>query len=944
MTQRPQTRSIFVSYAHADSKEMAERLYQDLFKRGNDVWIDFSRTEGGVSWSGAIEDAIDTIDVVLVLMSKAAFRSSICRAEQLRAIRKNKPIVLVLVHSDADRPLYLEELHYIDFSKSEQYPARLNQLIEDIAKAQARTVNSVDIQYKRIEHGLNEAKVIGIQKAQERLSTAAKSVVGQRLQDMSINFLDRENELHSIEHALLKDSIRIINIIGRRGIGKTALASKVMLELETEHLPYSGNPFSNKGVIYMSAQTNNLSLQHLFLSFAELLGGERKRDIHEIWSDATLQPFEKMQTLLELLGGERYIVLLDNLENDLDENGVVSELNMKAFFDALLTIPNALSIITTSRTALQLPPDYLHFKSDIIINSGLSTNNSIKFLRNLDFSGVYGVSDKSDEELSQIAKALYGIPRAMQILVSILCNDPFADLDELLKGIFRNVSIVEKLVDESYRRLDTNSKHIVEAIAVFQKPIPLNAIDYVLEPFSPGLNTTQIIRLLIQTHLVYMDRKKKSVFLHPIDLDYIYSQIPDEGDFSIKVLEKRVAAYYRNIRLPSTHWNSIEDLEPQLAEFDHLIMAGEIDEAARLLDEIDKDYLFWWGYALEVLERRLQLVGKISDRALLVENLSRLAEAYRSLGDYPQAITNYEAAITIARESNDEANLVVWLTSLGHVQQNASRYDEALQTQLEALELVRKLNNRQIECTCLDRIGVIYRSMGLRNAFKYFEEALLLAKALNRTRDIGGILENIGIAHYRFGEASKAVEYLNEALVYARKANDQNAEARALTNLSYAYTLSNLYKEALEVGRRANELSQQRSFKRLIGFSFEYLGRAFIGLEQYGEAITHLEQSLDIARKIKNASGEMQALAGLGVAALQMRKMDAVTQYLLGALQIAEKLSSNPMLGECHMLLGDYYNQVGEFSRAKYYYQRAVDIYEKMEMPTIVELLKSKMS
>lgn len=125
---------IFISYAREDSREIARRLYHDLTASGYDAWIDLSEIEAGAIWSRDIEDAIESAEIVLALMSAGSYVSDICRAEQQRAIRKEKRLIPALVQADADRPIYMENRNYIDFSGD--YNHALRQLFDALSGGQ----------------------------------------------------------------------------------------------------------------------------------------------------------------------------------------------------------------------------------------------------------------------------------------------------------------------------------------------------------------------------------------------------------------------------------------------------------------------------------------------------------------------------------------------------------------------------------------------------------------------------------------------------------------------------------------------------------------------------------------------------------------------------------------------------------------------------------------
>ena len=89
MIAEPPQHRVFISYARRDAARLASDLQGGL-QPGYEVWLDTARLSGGASWTLGIEKAIDRCDVLLALMTPGSYESDICRAEQLRALRKGK--------------------------------------------------------------------------------------------------------------------------------------------------------------------------------------------------------------------------------------------------------------------------------------------------------------------------------------------------------------------------------------------------------------------------------------------------------------------------------------------------------------------------------------------------------------------------------------------------------------------------------------------------------------------------------------------------------------------------------------------------------------------------------------------------------------------------------------------------------------------------------------
>src|SRR4051812_20335837 len=116
-----ETTKVFISYAHSDGGEIAQRLDKDLRYHGCSVWLDRSHLIAGRTWSKEIENALDDAKVVLAILTPGSYVSEICRAEQLRTLRKGKCVIPLLGDNRTDIPLSLEQKLYLDFSAQAVY-------------------------------------------------------------------------------------------------------------------------------------------------------------------------------------------------------------------------------------------------------------------------------------------------------------------------------------------------------------------------------------------------------------------------------------------------------------------------------------------------------------------------------------------------------------------------------------------------------------------------------------------------------------------------------------------------------------------------------------------------------------------------------------------------------------------------------------------------------
>ncbi|MBZ0280696.1 MAG: TIR domain-containing protein [Anaerolineae bacterium] len=195
----PAPTQIFISYARKDGRELALRLQADLQNAGLSAWLDTNEIDGGASWSSDIEQAIEDCDVTLTLLSRASFISEICRAEQLRALRKGKRVIPLLVQPDADRPLHLEHLNYRDFTDTTQFDEQFVTLLTDIREGKATNLPT---------------------NRQQTPNNAPK---------LPENFVARLEELTALRRAVMGDDtdrkVALTALRGMGGIGKSVMAT-----------------------------------------------------------------------------------------------------------------------------------------------------------------------------------------------------------------------------------------------------------------------------------------------------------------------------------------------------------------------------------------------------------------------------------------------------------------------------------------------------------------------------------------------------------------------------------------------------------------------------------------------------------------------------------------------------------------------------------------------
>ena len=122
---------IFISYSRVD-EAMARRLAASLSDMGADVWIDVEDIPAGMKWSSAIQQGLDSGELLIVVISPESMASRNVEDEWQYYLDHNKPVVPVLL-KPAKVHFQLNRLQYIDFH-TQPYDIAINQLYAELRR------------------------------------------------------------------------------------------------------------------------------------------------------------------------------------------------------------------------------------------------------------------------------------------------------------------------------------------------------------------------------------------------------------------------------------------------------------------------------------------------------------------------------------------------------------------------------------------------------------------------------------------------------------------------------------------------------------------------------------------------------------------------------------------------------------------------------------------
>lgn len=639
----------FLSYSSADGLDLALRLHRGLREGTPPVplWLDKLELRPGPDWDEQVVEALRTCRGLLFMMTADSVSPhSVCKREWSRALSYKKPVVPLLFGSGLEVPFRLQDRQHLDFTQDfdsalarlrdhlrwQESPAGALQLLKDrLAEARRDAARAVDPHQRRRaedEMAWLEARIPEQQHLADDPQKAAGELEG-RIRSGSrgawippgstpsacgvrvVNlppavapayYQGRGAETDLIGQFLRDESRRLLTVVGRGGTGKTVLVCRFLQALQGGRLP-SGEPLDVAAIVYLGGNSSRrLTFAHLFSDLARLLPDEAAAELELLRWDHPLGPEARMAALLAALPRARpIIILLDNFEDVLDTaTQDLRDADFAAALRALLNLPQhpVKVIVTTRLAARQLALVHPARQTRLDLDEGLTSAEARNVLRAMDADGKLGLGSAPEPLIEEACQRTRGYPRALEALFAILSADRCLSLADVLqdgtKGLPENV--VEVLVGEAFSRLDSDTQRAMQALAVYGRPAPSVAVDYLLQPYLPAFKSETVLNLLVNMRLAVKEERRYA--LHSSDRDYALSRVQRgqqadraEGPappFTQFALLQRGADYFQRCRQAGAFQDGKERRASYLAEFDLRYAAHDYETAAAVLAEADQ--------------------------------------------------------------------------------------------------------------------------------------------------------------------------------------------------------------------------------------------------------------------------------------------------------------------------------------------------------------------
>jgi len=684
-------------------------------------------------------------------------------------------------------------------------------------------------------------------------------------------FVGRKKEIRQIRQAINHPQIPAVYVYGLGGVGKTALAAKVIEKVKQDR-----SVEANCVIRCDKIESTFANVVEKLANFISFQGKEGHAQAGQVLKESRIPIDERVSLLNNAIKDYRYLFIFDNFESLFVKQAPCGELKdeeLSRFFSGIFDHNWHSTFVFTCRYQWQL----LSEKSDkgnylkcglpvenllTIHLPGLTQHQTIQHMNNL----AGPLSRLNYKEQSQLLPLIKGHPKTVELLDSYLHK-------HTVSQVFEDESLWDKVIEDIgayfmdglWSDLNKDEQEALGILAVFRTPLAAQDINR-LVPKKAALNK------LTGYSLLQLEGEGRGYVVHPVVSEYVLAKIGKEecqklhqkaSDFYIHRYDDLLksvpaemrtepltvlCAVMRRLRQQGMREQADAMASSLLEIHHHLFEAGEYEQASEIvtaiwgflnmqgLREMAKELLKKsidslessnkyvamgnlanllndegkWQKALDTYQQCLEFFRSIDAKLHMAVAISQQALIYQLRGEYEQALSLEQEGLALKEEVGDKEKIVISHYRIAQLLDSMEKYDEALKQGEEGLEMARELGNQQFESAFLHQLGLTLNELNRpQEAFERFSESLVIAEQIGDKAGQADSLGEIGKLLRRTGQFKEALDCFQRALNIYRELDDPVKVAIILECIGIVFEEQGHYQEALIKYQEALQLFQQ---------------------------------------------------------------------------------------------------------------------------------------
>ena len=474
--------------------------------------------------------------------------------------------------------------------------------------------------------------------------------------------------------------------------------------------------------------------------------------------------------------------------------------------------------------------------------------------------------------------------------------------------------------------------------------------------YQISLNAGQYLKVVVE-------QKRIDVVVSIFDADNKQLQTVDSpnaeyGQEPLSFISEKAGNYKLKVQStderakPGKYKISIIELRQAIAEDSHRLTAQQIlsDTYKEFFSvDIEKTPAFLQK-TIERYEAALKEWQLVGDQERIATTLYFLGTSYKALDENQKGLDFFHQALEIIKKLEDKGYEAQLLGVIGTSYQGLQEHQKALDYLCLALAIYQKLDDIKWQVYVLYSIGVSYVEMEeLQKGLDSFNQALSLPLPNNGVQTF--ILSQIGVIYDSLGEYQKALDFYHQAISGKKVTDDpppefaplfaQFEEAHIFNYIGMVYIALGEHQKALDYLNQSLAIVKASGDKVLVASRLSSIGIVYEDLGENQKALDFHNQALQLSRLIDDKPNTASALRNLGRTYFLIKENQKAFDCFNQALVLARAIEDKSLEASTFLNMAKLKYSTSEYKEALALTQQALTLIESLRTKINVKELRA---
>jgi len=306
-----------------------------------------------------------------------------------------------------------------------------------------------------------------------------------------------------------------------------------------------------------------------------------------------------------------------------------------------------------------------------------------------------------------------------------------------------------------------------------------------------------------------------------------------------------------------------------------------------------------------------------SNTSYFIRALYYKAKAVSALGDNKLATELANKALLISEKINDKYMLASGYYYKGVFYSETGKFNESIASLIKSKAICEQIGDKINLAATQSFLGLSHSHNGkYAEAIDFINESIIIRLEIGDKRGLANSYLNMNKVYTELDDKEKRLEYENKSLAICQEINDQQCISGRLTNIGDIYFLEGDYSKAINYQVKALKIAKKLKIKYRIAEIHFHLAQVFNAQRDFLKADIHIDTCIQLRSESQNNEGLANALVLKAQILISQKSLLKAEESAEIALEIAQKFNLIHVKRDAHKILGDIFEQKGDFSKA----------------------------